>query len=97
MKAFTLTEYISKKTNGDEEFASHYAREQVINNIAEMIVEARKDGCLTQSELAQKVGTTQSVISRIESGASSYVPSLDTLLKIAGAMHLKLQLQFQPS
>ena len=96
MKAFTLAEYISKKNNHDTEFASYYAREQVINNIAEMIVEARKNGCLTQSELAQRIGTTQSVISRIESGNSSYVPSLDTLLKIAEAMHLKLQLKLKP-
>lgn len=93
MKAFTLAEYIREKNSNDAEFWGYYAREQVINNIAEMIVKARKDGCLTQSELAQKIGTTQSVISRIESGSSAYIPSLDTLLKIAEAMHLKLQMK----
>ena len=96
MKAFTLAEYISKKNNDGTEFASHYAFEQVVNNIAKMIVKARKDGCLTQSELAQRIDTTQSVISCIENGSSSYVPSLDTLIKIAEAMHLKLQLQLKP-
>ncbi|WP_327313451.1 helix-turn-helix transcriptional regulator [Legionella quinlivanii] len=37
----------------------------------------------------------QSVISRLESGNSSFIPSLETLVKIADAlnMHLKLQVQ----
>jgi ribosome-binding protein aMBF1 (putative translation factor) len=56
MKAFTLTDYINNKLQSDEKFAEHYACEQIINNIAEMIVEARKTAHLTQSESAQKVG-----------------------------------------
>lgn len=93
MKALTLTDYIDKKLKSDEKFAECYAREQIINNIAEMIVEARKNGHLTQAELAKRIGTTQSVVSRIESGSSAWVPSLDTLIKIAAALHMKLKLQ----
>jgi len=48
---------------------------------------------LTQSDLAKKIGTTQSVISRIESGNSVWIPSLETLIKIASALHMKLQIQ----
>ena len=79
MKALTLTDYVDNKLKTDAVFAEHYAREQIINNIAEMIVDARKTVHLTQSELAKKVGTTQSVISRIESGNSAFIPSLETL------------------
>jgi hypothetical protein len=43
MKALTLTDYISKKLKSNEQFAEHFAREQIINNIAEMIVEAREN------------------------------------------------------
>lgn len=93
MKALTLTSYIDKKLKSDEQFAEHYAREQIINNIAEMIVVARKTAHLTQLELAKKIGTTQSVISRIESGNSAWIPSLETLVRIASALHMKLQLQ----
>ena len=93
MKTFTLTDYVNQKLKTDPEFSEHYAREQIINNIAEMIVSARKNVRLTQSELAQKVGTTQSVISRIESGRSTFIPSLETLVRIAVALNMKLQLR----
>ena len=95
MKALTLTDYIEKKQATDVEFSEHYIREQTINNIAEMILSARRKAHLTQSELADKVGTKQSVISRIESGNSHFIPSLDTLVRIAGALHMKLKLQLQ--
>lgn len=42
MKALTLIDYIEKKQATDVEFSEHYIREQTINNIAEMIVAARK-------------------------------------------------------
>ncbi len=45
---------------------------------------------LTQSELADKVGLHQESIARIENGGT--VPRLDTVLKIAGALGLKLRL-----
>lgn len=93
MKAYTLTDYIDKKLKSDAQFSEHYAREQIINNIAEMIVEARKTSHLTQSELAKKLNTTQSVISRIESGNSAWIPSLETLVKIANALQMKLELR----
>ncbi len=95
MKALTLTNYVDKKLKSDEQFAEHYAREEIINDIAEMIVGARQTAHLTQSELAKKVGTTQSVISRIESGNSAWIPSLETLVRIANALNMKLQLQLQ--
>ncbi|SEG49489.1 hypothetical protein SAMN02746093_03153, partial [Legionella quinlivanii DSM 21216] len=56
MKALTLNEFIDDKIKQDEEFAKHYEREQIINNIAAMIVNARKKRHMTQSELANKIG-----------------------------------------
>lgn len=94
MKALTLTEYVGKALKTNPEFAKYYAREQIINNIAAMIVEARKAQHITQIELAEKIGTTQSVISRIEGGKSSFIPSLETLIRIAAALEMKLQLRF---
>ena len=45
------------------------------------IVKARKEIGLTQQELAERIGTKQSNISRLESG--EYNPSLDFIIKTA--------------
>ncbi len=95
MKALTLNEFIDNKIQQDDEFARHYEREQIINNIAVMIVNARKERHMTQSELAKKIGSKQSVVSRLESGSSSFIPSLETLVKVADALNMRLTLQLQ--
>ncbi|WP_058532891.1 helix-turn-helix domain-containing protein [Legionella saoudiensis] len=95
MKALTLNEFIDNKIKQDDDFAKHYEREQIINNIAVMIANARKERHMTQSELAKKIGSKQSVVSRLESGSSSFIPSLETLVKVADALNMRLTLQLQ--
>lgn len=56
--------------------------------IGKLIEHARALKCLTQAELAARVGTKQSSISRIESGSS--VPSISFLVKIAAAFNTDL-------
>ena len=48
------------------------------------IAKARSDAGMTQSELAQAMGTTQSVISRIERGANVSVETLDRYVTACG-------------
>lgn len=63
--------------------------------VAEMIYAARTATGLTQTELARRVGTTQSVISRLE--AADYEGhSLSMLQRIAEALHARLELRFVP-
>jgi transcriptional regulator with XRE-family HTH domain len=52
-------------------------------DLARELVAARARAGLTQSEVAQRTGTTQSVVARLESGAQ--MPSVKTLLKFAKA------------
>jgi DNA-binding XRE family transcriptional regulator len=54
------------------------------------IIRARIDQNLSQSELARRVGTRQSNISRLESG--DYNPSLQFLKKIAGGLGKQLHI-----
>lgn len=54
------------------------------------IIEKRIERGLTQKMLAQKLGTKQSAISRLESGG--YNPSFSFLKKIADVMGLKLRI-----
>ena len=59
--------------------------------IIEEIIMARKEKNLTQKDLAEKIGTKQSNISRLESG--NYNPSLDFLNRIAQAMGKELEVR----
>ena len=58
---------------------------------ASIVREARLRAGFTQQEMADRLGTTQSVVSRWEAGAVS--PSLETLAKIVRACGLELQLR----
>ena len=54
------------------------------------IIEARKKGGLTQTLLAQKIGTKQAGISRLEIGEAN--PTLEFLKRLAGALNSKLEI-----
>lgn len=52
-------------------------------DLARELIAARVRAGLTQAEVAERMGTTQSVVARLESGAQ--MPSVNTLLKFARA------------
>ena len=93
MKAFTLNNMINEQLE-EQEFAAEYNRELLINAIAKVVVKLRKNKKLTQSQLADKLGTSQSVIARLESGNDSRIPSLDMLARIANATQTKISISF---
>ena len=70
-------------------------RERENLNIAEQIYNLRSREGLSQKQLAKLVGTTQSVISRLED-ADYNGHSLAMLRKIATAFHHRVQVRFVP-
>ena len=56
---------------------------------ADLICEARLRAGLTQTELAERAGTTQSAIARWETGGAE--PSLETLARVIRACGLELR------
>jgi ribosome-binding protein aMBF1 (putative translation factor) len=62
--------------------------------IAEQVVAQRHARELSQQELAELCGTTQSAIARFERGGSP--PRVDTLLRIAEALDCELIVEFRP-
>jgi ribosome-binding protein aMBF1 (putative translation factor) len=58
--------------------------------IAEAIIRKRLEQGITQAELAKRIGTRQSAISRLESG--NYNPSIGFLDKVAKALNLNLMI-----
>ena len=55
------------------------------NKLVKLIVETRKKNDLSQADLAKILGTTQSVVSRIESGHSKNI-TIDYLLKVISGL-----------
>ena len=69
-----------------------FEAERLNAEVAKTIYELRKKAGLTQKELAQMVGTTQSVISRLED-ADYEGHSLSMLHRIAMALNRRLSVQ----
>lgn len=63
------------------EVLSEYETMRPQYELIAQIVKARIENGLTQQELAERIGTKQSNISRLESG--EYNPSLDFIIKMA--------------
>ncbi|ESW61615.1 MAG: hypothetical protein Q27BPR15_05380 [Rhodobacter sp. CACIA14H1] len=57
----------------------------------EAMIRARAGSGLTQAELAERMGTTQSAIARLESGRVS--PTVETLQKYARALGKRLKIE----
>lgn len=77
----------------DEEFKLEYEKLKPRYEAIEQIIMARKEQNITQSELAKRVGTQKSNISRLESG--NYNPSLDFLIKVAESLGKSLSIQIK--
>jgi transcriptional regulator with XRE-family HTH domain len=58
------------------------------------VLKARAEAGLTQAQLAERVGTTQSAIARLESGALKHSPSIATLQKYAKALGYRVEVKF---
>lgn len=56
----------------------------------QILLEARKEAKVTQSELAKRISTTKSYISRIENGVIN--PSASTFYRIINALGLKIEI-----
>jgi transcriptional regulator with XRE-family HTH domain len=62
--------------------------------LASAVIDARNRAGLTQQELARKMGTTQPVIARLESGRVR--PSMGTLERLAEPTGSRLLIRFAP-
>ena len=69
---------------------NEYERLKPRYDIISQIIEERSRQSITQEELALRVGTQKSNISRFESGA--YNPSLDFLIKLAHSLGKEMQI-----
>ncbi|HBA87407.1 MAG TPA: transcriptional regulator [Geobacter sp.] len=75
----------------DEEFRAEFVELEDEFALASQLIEARKKAHLTQDEVAKRMGTTQSVVARLESGHP--LPSLRSLKRYAQAVNGKVEIR----
>ena len=87
--------YIQKRAEGDIEFAQNYEAGYTDFMIGVILRQARESAGLTQEEVARKLKTQKSAISRIENHADDV--RLSTLRRYADAVGANLQIRLAHS
>lgn len=86
---FTVWEKASLK---NPKIKAEHERLQPEFALIQAMIDARRKEGLTQKLLAERVGTKQSVISRLESGRAN--PTVGFLQKLAQALDTRLEIRF---
>jgi len=87
-----LDKFIAKCKAEDPEFNANFDRGYEEFKVGALLKMARKDAGLTQEELAEKMHTKKTSISRIENHAEDM--KLSTLERAAEALGMRLKLDF---
>lgn len=85
-----LKQYVQKRKAADVEFAQDYETGYLEFKIGVLLRQAREEAGLTQEEVAEKLNTKKSAISRMENHAEDV--RLSTLGKYARVLGKKLYL-----
>jgi len=80
----------ARRRASDPKYAELEKKYEVALAIADLVILHRTRTGLTQEELASRMGTSVSAISRLESGF--HIPSLETLRKLAAALGGKVKI-----
>ena len=65
-----------------------------ISQVHRLVVQARQNANLTQADLAERLGTSQSAVARLEQGATN--PTVSTLARTAAAAGFALRIELVP-
>lgn len=94
-KKVDASQVLGRITGDDPKLEKLIEEQKLGARVAEMILEAREAAGLTQTALAKLIGTTQSVISRLED-ADYEGRSLTMLDRVAQALGRRLELRLVP-
>ena len=80
----------------DAAFKEAYNAVKEEYDTVDTVLKARKQANMTQEEVAKRMGTTKSAVSRLESSLvdQQHSPSLSTLRRYAAALGYKLEINF---
>ena len=91
IKAVDFKNYLAEQLKNPQ-VQKHYDEYGKQLEIAYQILQLRKKEGISQAELAEKIGTTQSNVARMEAGQQNF--TTDTLQKIALALKRDLKIEF---
>lgn len=86
----TLDEYIAERKANDPEFRAAWEALRPAYEFRLKLIQARLSAGLTQEQLAERIGTKQSSISRLEGGDAE--PSFDMLRRLAAALNVSFEI-----
>jgi transcriptional regulator with XRE-family HTH domain len=90
-----VAESRQRRAENNPEFRAELDRIAQFESIARLVIKHRAERGWSQQELASRVGTSHSAISRLESG--QHKTSVQTLQKIAQALGLRFVMGFESS
>ena len=79
----------------DPEYRAEYEATQPAFDLMKALIGARVHSGLTQEQIAERMGTTQSAVARLEGWSAN--PSVKTLRKYAEATGTRLVVGFEPN
>ncbi len=92
MQTYNVSEELNRTFGSPGTESRRKAEEQAWEEYnAQILLDARKEAGMTQSELADKIGTDKSYISRVERGLT--IPSISTFYRMVSAMGLTVELR----
>ncbi|MCD8067994.1 MAG: helix-turn-helix domain-containing protein [Lachnospiraceae bacterium] len=78
----------------DPELRAEYEALEPEFSLMQAMIDARRDTGLTQKQLSERTGISQSDISKFESGGGN--PSLKTLRRLAAGLGMCVKIEFLP-
>lgn len=93
-RKYIPVEEVAKEWMKDPKFREAYDALEEEFALAKAFIHARAQADLTQEQVAQRMGTTQAVVARLESGRVK--PSTRTLERFAKATGTRLRISFEP-
>lgn len=86
----TWSEVRAERATNDPEFEGRTARARLRFDLAQLVYDLRQQSGLTQAALAERMGTTQSAIARLEGGGTN--PTVELLHRLGNALEVRLLL-----
>ncbi len=81
-----------EKALKNPEVKKEYETYKPLFEIKKQLVLARLKKGVTQEDIAKKIGTSKSNISRLESLNNTFMPNISTLIKYANALQMRLDI-----